>query len=269
MQTYLSLARSATLAGAAVIEERSGDIGAVRVKGDPTDIVTETDIETGVAVAKHIAQRLPTASFVIEEDEVYERAGVARGSLDDAEVWVIDPLDGTTSFVHGYPCYSISVALLHDGVPVVGVVYNVPAKEIFSAAEGEGAFLDGHPISCKDSHWRIEDALLITGFPYDRTTTLDRQLEVLARFLRVPAHGIRRDGSAAVDCCHVACGRADGFWEFGLHAWDTAAGVLILKESGARVTDITGVPWSTEATGIIAANPTLHALMLEVISEVR
>lgn len=266
MQSRLSLARAAAFVGATVVNARVGDIGAVRVKGDPTDVVTDTDIAAGTAIARKILESLPDARFVIEETEVYELAGATEGTLSDSEVWVIDPLDGTTSFVHGFPCYSISIALLREGQPVVGVVHNIPAEETFSAAKGSGAFLNDRIISCS-SRASVEEALLMTGFPYDRTVTLDRQLDVLARFLRVPVHGIRRDGSAAVDCCRAASGQADGFWEYGLHAWDTAAGVIILRESGARVTDITGKPWSADATGIVAANPELHACMLEVIRE--
>ena len=264
MQSILSLARTAALAGGAVVNARVDDIGAVRVKGDPTDVVTDTDIEAGTAIARTIANSLPDARFVIEETEVYDLADATQGTLNDSEVWVIDPLDGTTSFVHGFPCYSISIALLREGQPAVGVVHNIPAKETFSATKGSGAFLNDRMISCS-SRTRVEEALLMTGFPYDRTATLDRQLDVLARFLRVPVHGIRRDGSAAVDCCRAASGQADGFWEFGLHAWDTSAGVLVLREAGARVSDITGEPWTVDATGIVAANPELHARMLEVI----
>ena len=140
MQSTLSLARTAALAGAEVVTRRIGAIGNVRVKGDPTDVVTDTDIEAGTAIARTIAQTLPTARFVIEETEVYELADITEGVLSDSEVWVIDPLDGTTSFVHGFPCYSISVALLREGQPVAGIVHNIPAEETFDCAE-----LKAHP----------------------------------------------------------------------------------------------------------------------------
>jgi len=264
MQAALETARAAATAGGEVIAARGRDIGAVRIKGSQTDMVTETDIAAGVAVVRAILSYDASARVVVEEPEVYDLTGVTRAELDDPEVWMIDPLDGTTSFVHGYPCYSVSVALLRDGDPVAGAVYNVAAGELCSAAQGHGAFLDGTPIRT-GSAARLDQALLITGFPYDRGATLDRQLAALARFLRAPVHGIRRDGSAAVDCCHVASGRADGFWEFGLQPWDTAAGVVILREAGAVVTRTDGSPWSTSPGGIIAANPQLHALMLEVV----
>ncbi|HET6498820.1 MAG TPA: inositol monophosphatase family protein, partial [Coriobacteriia bacterium] len=207
----------------------------------------------------------PTASILVEEEEVHAITGVVPGDAAGARVWLIDPLDGTTSFIHGFPAYSVSVALLRHGRPVVGAVVDAFHDTTMCAAEGLGATLDGVAVRCS-SVSRLDEALLITGFPYDRGRPLDRQLAVLARFLRAPVHGIRRDGSAALDCCHVAAGRADGFWEYGLQPWDTAAGAVICREAGARVTDIHGREWSpARDTGIIVANPVLHDAMLAVI----
>jgi myo-inositol-1(or 4)-monophosphatase len=237
----------------------------VRTKSSSSDLVTEVDVASGVAVVRAIAASLPSARFVIEEPEVYALADVDEGSLRDSEVWVIDPLDGTTSYVHGYPCYSVSVALLRDGRPVAGAVYNAAAGEMTSAAAGEGATRDGRTIRCSDAD-SISTSLLITGFPYDRTVTLDRQLAVFTRMLR-RVHGVRRDGSAAIDCCHVAAGRADGFWEFALKPWDTAAGVVILRESGAVVTDMSGHDWSVDTADHVAAGPVLHPVLLEAIAD--
>lgn len=265
MRDELDAVIAAAQAGAGVVRERAGDIGQVRSKSSPTDLVTEVDIAAGVAVVSTILERDPSACFVVEEEEVYDLAGAKRGELDAAEVWVIDPVDGTTSFVHGFPGYSVSVALLRDGRPVAGAVTDVPRDATVSAAEGSGTTLDGRPVRCSEAS-RLEDALMVTGFPYDRGAALDRQLAVLAAFLRAPVHGVRRDGSAALDCCHVATGRADGFWEYGLQPWDTAAGVVICREAGARVTDIGGREWSPSAdSGILVANPRLHRLMFDLI----
>lgn len=263
-QISLETARAAAIAGAETIVRRGTDIGTVRVKGAQTDMVTETDIAAGVSVARAIVARDPLARFVIEEDEVYDLASVTRGALDDPAVWVIDPLDGTTSFVHGFPCYSVAVALLIDSEPVAGAVYNVALDELFSAATGLGAFRNDARIGCTKVD-ALDRALLITGFPYDRGALLDRQLGILRSFLKAPVHGIRRDGSAAIDCCHVACGRADGFWEFGLKPWDMAAGVVILREAGATITSIDGEPWTPTSTGLITANPRLHPLMKNIV----
>ena len=264
MPTALAIARDAALAGGAVLSGRTADIGAVRSKAWATDFVTEADIAAGVACVRSILAHESAARVVVEEPEVCEMLGIEPGSMDDARVWVIDPLDGTTSFLHGFPCYSVSVALVVDGEPVAGAIYNAALAELASAEKGAGATLDDSPLECSKAS-RVQDALVVTGFPYDRGAPLDRQLAVLAAFLRAPVHGIRRDGSAAVDCCHVAAGRADGFWEYALKPWDMAAGALICREAGALVTDTEGTPWTAASSGIVAANPILHALMLEVI----
>ena len=264
MRELMRLAADAAEAGGREIATRGRDIGAVRVKSGEIDLVTETDIAAGVTVVRTILDADPSARFVIEEDEVYGLTGCERGDLFAGRTWVVDPLDGTTSFVHGFPCYSVSVGLLEDGVPIAGAVHNMPMNETSCGAVGCGAYRGDDAIACGRTS-DLTQALLITGFPYDRTQPLDRQLEVLAAFLRAPVHGIRRDGSAAIDCCHVASGRADGFWEFGLRPWDMAAGVIICREAGAHVTGIDGEEWTPASTGIIVANPALHALMSEVV----
>jgi myo-inositol-1(or 4)-monophosphatase len=260
----LETARAAALAGGAVLDSMRQTFGAVRTKGSSTDFVTEADVASEVAVVRAILERDSDARFVVEEDEVYGELGIARGELGVGDVWVIDPLDGTTSYVHGYPTYSVSVALVRGSEPIVGAIHNTAAGELFSAARGCGATRDGIPIHVADA-CSVNEALVITGFPYDRGALLDRQLAVLAAFLKAPVHGMRRDGSAAVDCCHVAAGRADGFWEFALRPWDMAAGVVICAEAGGTVTDALGTPWTVECDSILAANPILHAKMLAVI----
>ncbi|MDY0088625.1 MAG: inositol monophosphatase family protein [Coriobacteriia bacterium] len=268
LSIQLETAVAAATIGADVVIERTVDMGAIQSKSSPTDLVTEVDVAAGVAVVRAILAADPSAHMVVEEDEVYEITGASPGDLTDDEVWLIDPIDGTTSFVHGYPSYSVSVALLHSGRPVAGVVVDVPNRAVMCAAQGLGTTLDGRRVQCSITP-DLGTALLITGFPYDRGRPLDRQLAVLAAFLRAPVHGIRRDGSAALDCCHVAAGRADGFWEYGLQPWDTAAGVIICQEAGARVTDIEGRDWEPASdAGIIVANPALHEHMLQLISHV-
>jgi len=268
MRHELEAAVAAARAGAEVVRDHSSSIGAIRSKGSITDLVTEIDVSAGVAIVQWLLAADPSARVLVEEDEVYELTGVAPADPADGEVWVIDPIDGTTSFVHGFPAYSVSVALLRDGRPVAGAVTDVPNDATMCAAEGLGATLEGTPVHCTQVG-RLDEALLVTGFPYDRGAALDRQLAVLAGFLRAPVHGIRRDGSAALDCCHVAAGRADGFWEYGLQPWDTAAGTIICREAGARVTDIDGGEWSAASdAGILVANPALHERMLSLIAEV-
>ncbi|MHB1340513.1 MAG: inositol monophosphatase family protein [Coriobacteriia bacterium] len=263
MNLLLDTAIAAALAGGDTLRTRMDDMGEVRSKTNAFDVVTDADVAAGVAAVRAIADRIEGARFVVEEPEVYALAGVREGSLDAGEVWVIDPLDGTTSFVHGFPCYSTSVALLRDGQPVAGAVHNVPLDETTFAAAGEGAYLNGREIRCSDAAG-LGASLLITGFPYDRGDLLDRQMAAFERLVRL-AEGIRRDGSAAIDCCHVAAGRADAFWEYGLMPWDMAAGVIALREAGATVTGIDGEPWTAHSTGIIAANPMLHEILRGII----
>ncbi len=265
MNDRLETAISASHAGGAILRARADDMGRVRTKSTAFDMVTEADISSGVAVVSMIAEAFPGARFIVEEPEVYSLTGVLQGTLEDPEVWVIDPLDGTTSFIHGYPCYSVSVACLSHGQPIAGAVYNVPADETTWASSGDGAFLNGRRLRCTSTA-TIRESLMITGFPYDRTTTLDKQLLVFERLMR-DVHGIRRDGSSAIDCCHVAAGRADAFWEFGLMPWDLSAGVLALREAGAVITGLDGEEWVAGVSDVCAANPALHAKLLTAIQE--
>lgn len=265
MEDLLETAAAAACAGGAVLRSMRDGFGPIRTKSSSADLVTDADVAAGVAACRAIAERVEDARFLVEEPDVYRRAGVAMGALGSEDVWVIDPLDGTTSFVHGYPCYSTSVALVRGGQPVVGAVYNAAAGELITAQAGHGAWLDGSRLAVSSAA-RLEDSLLITGFPYDRGRPFEVQMRVFERVARV-AHGIRRDGSAAVDCCHVAAGRADGFWEFELKPWDLAAGALILREAGAVVTGTDGSPWTADTPGIVAAGPRLHPALLEAVIE--
>lgn len=259
------IAERAARAGGEVVRSRAADIGEIKSKESSTDFVSESDIASGVAIVAAILDMDPSARIIVEEPEVHEQTGVPMASIDDPEVWVIDPIDGTTSFLHGYPAYSVSVALLRGGRPAAGAVYGIPLDEMFSAELGQGATRNGEPIRVAAAG-SVPEALMVTGFPYDRTLPLDRQLSVLGAMLRRPVHGIRRDGTAALDLCHVAMGRADGYWEYSLKLWDMAAGVLICTEAGALVTDVAGGPWTAETTDVCVANPVLHADMLDVIT---
>ena len=258
-------AESAARAGAAELLRHVGNITDLRTKSGARDLVSAADIGSGVAVARAISESLEGARFVVEEPEVYDLAGVAQGSLSEDAVWVIDPLDGTTSFVHGYPCWSVSVAYLECGMPMAGAVYDVPSDVLYSAASNAGSTANGVPLACSGAG-TLDEALIVTGFPYDRTVTLDRQLILLERVIR-RAHDVRRDGSAAIDLCRVATNAVDGFWELGLKCWDMAAGVLVLTESGATVTSLDGSPWSIETADVLAANPVLHAELVTLLAE--
>jgi len=267
LSTLRLIAEDAARAGAAVLRRHHGAVTGLRSKSAAHDLVSAADISAGVAIAQHILSADSASRFVIEEPEVYELADVCPGSLDDELVWIIDPLDGTTSFVHTYPCWSVSIACLATGRPVVGVVYHVPADDLYSAALGRGASCNGRPLLCSGAEG-VDSALIATGFPYDRGEPLDRQLRMLDRVLRV-ATGIRRDGSAAIDLCQVAANRCDAFWETYLKPWDMAAGVLLVQESGGRVTDLEGAPWTPQTEHVLAANQTLHPVLLALLAAAR
>jgi len=265
LEAVARMAAEAAGAGAEVLRSRRHAFGEVRAKSSAVDVVTDADIASGVAVVRSILGAQPSARFIVEEDEVFGLTDAAKADdAFDGEVWMIDPLDGTTSFFHDYPCFSVSVALLVDGVPAVGVVHDAALDTVYAATRGSGATQDGAPLRCSDAA-TLSRALLVSGFPYDRGEPLRRQLPILAAMM-AEAHDMRRDGSAAIDCCHVAAGRCDGYWELAMKPWDLAAGVLIAAEAGAIVTDFDGQPWTPDATTIVTANPRLHPILLDKIA---
>jgi myo-inositol-1(or 4)-monophosphatase len=262
---HLANAEAAARLAGALLARRAGQPGVTGTKSSDVDMVTEVDIASGVEIVSWLMTVDPDATFLVEEPEVYGLAGAPEGTLADPAVWVVDPIDGTTSFIHGFPAFSVSIARLEHGRPVVGVVYNVPMDELFSAEAGAGATREGVPIHASDADV-ISRSLLVTGFPYDRGAPLERQLAIFGSILH-SVHGIRRDGSAALDCCHVACGRADAFWEFALKPWDTSAGMLIAREAGAILSDIDGSEWTPGTADVLVAAPRLHPVLLAAIRE--
>lgn len=265
MSKYLARVEEAARHAGSLLRRRAGRPGVTGTKSSDVDMVTEVDIASGVDIVTRLMSEDPAATFVVEEPEVYGLTGAREGLLTDPAVWVIDPIDGTTSFIHGFPAFSVSIARLEHGEPVAGVIYNVPGDEMFSAAAGAGATLNGGLIRTSDAD-AIPRSLLVTGFPYDRGAPLQRQLAIFGEILRT-VHGIRRDGSAALDCCHVACGRADGFWEFGLKPWDTSAGMLIAREAGAVLSAVDGSPWTPGTADVVVAAPRLHPALLAAIQK--
>jgi myo-inositol-1(or 4)-monophosphatase len=220
------------------------------------DLVTEYDRRSEAVLIERIAQRFPGHAVLAEES----------GPSGDARVrWIVDPLDGTTNFAHNYPFFGVSIGIEVDGVLAAGVVHDPVRDETFAAARGEGATLNREPIRVSDIA-RIEDALLVTGFPYDVREHPERFLDPFRAFL-VRAQGVRRDGSAALNACYLACGRFDGFWEMHLSPWDMAAGALIIAEAGGRVTRFDGTPLLLDGRQILATNARLHEPMMQVLAE--
>ena len=178
--------------------------------------------------------------------------------------WIIDPLDGTVNFAHGFPMFCVSIAFEAGGVVEYGVVYDPLREELFEGRRGGGAFLNGEPIKVSAVE-RLDEALLATGFPYDIRERLPETLGRLGRVMAV-AQGVRRGGSAALDLCYVAAGRLDGFWEENLKPWDTAAGVLMVSEAGGRISTFSGGAYELTSPNIAVSNGALHQSLLDCLS---
>lgn len=222
-----------------------------------TDFVSSVDVGAEERIRSLLADRIPGIRFVGEE------LG-ADGAVDDGLVAIIDPLDGTTNFLHGYPAYCVSVAIAMDGVPVAACIHDVARGGVYHAHRGGGAFRDRGAIRVSRID-RPARALLGTGIPFKDTSVADAYLAQV-RALMPLVSGMRRGGSAALDLVDVACGRFDAFWELMLNPWDYAAGLLLIQEAGGRVTDLDGRPLTLHAGPVAASNTALHDWFLETLS---
>jgi myo-inositol-1(or 4)-monophosphatase len=249
------VAEAAALAGAAAIRA-AGPARRVQHKS-PIDLVTEVDLAAEAAV-REVLERLSPGVPVLAEE-----GGGARGGGPVAARWIVDPLDGTTNFVHGFPAYGVSVALERGGELLAGAIAEPLTGRLTSAARGEGAHEDGAPLRVSAVE-RLDQALLLTGFAYDRRERAGFYLTFVRAFLE-RAQGIRRAGAAALDFTHIAAGRADGYWEFNLAPWDVAAGLLIVAEAGGAVSCPRGLPVNIDQPQILVGAPAVHAAMLEVL----
>jgi len=226
-----------------------------------TDLVTDIDRTVEARLADRLGADFPDDAILAEEG--------TRTDGGSGRVWHVDPLDGTTNYVHGHPVFAVSLGAVRDGVPELGAVYLPVLDELYLAAAGRGARLersDGPPLRLAVSpDVPLQRALLATGFPYRRDELVDVNCALMAGFLRSGCRGVRRCGSAAADLCFVAAGRIDGYWEFRLNSWDLAAGSLIAAEAGARVTDLSGRGGLLDGASIVAAGPGLHPVLMERI----
>ncbi len=237
--------------------EKFGRKITITKKGD-INLVTEADLASEALIIERIMSYHPKHSILAEE------AGNAVTIGDGTSwKWIIDPLDGTTNFAHGYPCFCVTLALEHDGEIVIGVTFDPTRNELFAAERGGGSSLNNKPIRVSETE-ELGNALIVTGFPYDFKDREDFARHLTDFLLR--SRGVRRDGSAAIDLAYVACGRFDGFWEEGLNAWDVAAGVLLVEEAGGQVSYYDGSPFSIYIPPICASNGLIHAAMLDVLS---
>jgi myo-inositol-1(or 4)-monophosphatase len=242
-----------------VLAEKFGRALRVSNKGD-IDLVTEADLAAERLIVERIRSHHPRHAILTEESGDV----ISLGDAGSAFKWIIDPLDGTTNYAHGYPVFCVSVALEHEGSVVLGVVYDPTRDELFAAERGEGATLNGRSLRVSETG-DMNEALLCTGFPYDVRDRGD-----FARHFRnfiMRAQSVRRDGSAALDLAYVAAGRFDAFYEEGLRPWDVAAGVLLVEEAGGRVTHYDGSPFRIYTPPLAASNGLVHEAMLEVLRQ--
>jgi myo-inositol-1(or 4)-monophosphatase len=220
------------------------------------EFVTQVDKGAEAAIIEIIRDHYPDHAILAEES----------GAAGEHEYqWIIDPLDGTTNYVHGFPVFSVSIAVARKGELEHGVVYDPLRQEIFSASRGQGAQLDGHKIRVS-KRTTLQPALIATGLPYrENLKHLDRYLDML-RVVMLETAGIRRPGSAALDLCYVAAGRVDAFWELGLSKWDIAAGALIIREAGGRISDFRGGDTYLETGNVVAGNPKVYAALSKLLA---
>ncbi len=224
-----SVINTAKTAGAFIKQERAQfNYQSVEVKG-LNDLVSYVDKTAEKIITDNLASIFPVAGFIVEENTRTERHNYN---------WIVDPLDGTTNFVHGIPCYAVSIALAHEQEIILGVVYEVSRDECFYAIKNKGAFLNEQSIKVSGRK-KLSESLIATGFPIYNFARIDNYLNVLKYFMQ-HTHGVRRIGAAAADLCYLACGRVDAFFEYNLNAWDVAAGALIVKEAGGTVNDFSG-----------------------------
>lgn len=255
MEHLRQVAFTAARAAGQIQRDRIGNIGNIDYKS-AFNIVTDVDKACELKIIEILNENFPNDQILAEESGAHESASTRR--------WLIDPLDGTANFSHGYPFFCVSIGLEDAGVMQLGVVYNAVADELFWAERGKGAYLNDKPIKVS-GHSRLATCLLATGFPADTATA---KLSNIVQFSKVTdlSMGVRRDGSAALDLCFVACGRLDGFWEMKLAQWDLAAGTIICREAGASVTNLTGGEFDIRTGHVLATNGSIHTELIEALS---
>lgn len=256
MSDVLPIAEAIARRAGAVVMEGFGRVRHVRQKG-AIDLVTEFDQRSEEAIISSLQKEFPEHAILAEESGLHQRTSEYQ--------WVVDPIDGTTNFAHGIPVFAITLALLRGTAPMAGVIYDPLHDEMFSAAAGRGASLNSRPIHVS-SQADLGQALLATGFAYDVRTNPRNNLAQYAQF-QLRTQGVRRLGSAALDCAWTAMGRLDGYWEFGIKPWDIAAGGLLVREAGGRATSTEGDEEFIPTRTIVVSNGLLHEQILRVLRE--
>ena len=261
LQTWLDIATEAALSAGVILRNYWGNLPTVEQKGRPGDLVTIADKASEAEVLRVLQRHLPVTHNILAEE-----SGSQHHS-DSPYTWAIDPLDGTTNYAHQYPLFAVSIGLLVDGKPSLGVVYNPILDELFRAATGLGATRNRQPIRVSSTA-ALADSLLVTGFAYDRHETIDTNYAEFCQFTHL-TQGVRRGGAASMDLAYVACGRLDGYWERGLSPWDLAAGVALVEAAGGRVTAYDQGDFDIWSGKILATNGAIHGVMADTLDQVQ
>lgn len=257
MQQFNKTLMEAAKTAGAVIQSYFQGVFKIESKDRINNLVTEVDNHSEKIIIDIIKRDFPAHSIISEE--------VGALMQDSEYQWIIDPIDGTVNFAHGIPICCVSIGLRHNGKMIMGVVYNPMMNELFFAERGKGAFLNGVPIHVSQKA-DFKTACLVTGFPYKWPETKEHPIKVFERMI-LQGLPVRRLGSAAIDLCWVACGRFDGFWEYNLNSWDVAAGYLIVREAGGRISNFDGTETTVFEKETLATNGLIHEEMLKVINQ--
>jgi myo-inositol-1(or 4)-monophosphatase len=256
MHPMLTIAIRAARKAGSIINRAALDGGALNVRSKrANDFVTQVDGAAEQAVMEVVRKSYPDHGFIAEES--------GETNAEAEFLWIIDPLDGTTNFIHGFPQYAVSVAVQRRGALTHAVVYDPSRNELFTASKGQGAYLNDRRIRVSKCQ-RLDDALVGTGFPFKELGRLDLYTRQLSRMMKTSS-GVRRAGAAALDLAYVACGRLDAFWELGLAPWDMAAGALLITEAGGLVADLSGEQSFMQNGDVVAATPKVFPGMLEAM----
>lgn len=255
MRGYLDFAASAAKEAGLFLKKNLHKRHSVYYKGE-INIVTDEDRKSEEMILGRISREFPGHDILSEESDARESGAEFR--------WIVDPLDGTTNYAHGFPVFCVSIALQRRGETVMGCIYNPMLEEMFTADAGSGAFLNGERIRVS-AVADFSKSFLATGFPYDLRTDRNNNINYFVALAKRTL-AIRRAGSAALDLAYTAAGRFDGFWELKLHPWDTAAAVLLVKEAGGKVSDIRGEKHTMESISIAASNGLIHSELIKILS---
>jgi len=258
IRDWVAFAEEIAQGAGGILREYYGRRHEIRFKGE-INLVTDVDRRSEAYLMDRVRKAFPDHGILSEESREIVASSDYR--------WIIDPLDGTTNYAHDYPCFCVSVALERGGDLLAGAVFDPMLGESYTAGAGTGAFRNGQRISVSETG-ELRRSLLATGFAYDVRSAADNNFDYFREFV-FAGQAIRRDGSAALDLCYLACGRFDGFWELHLKPWDTAAGVLILREAGGRATLLDGSPYDIHRPEILASNGKIHEQMRKVVETVR